>query len=201
MRFYEVTLRIEGLAGDVHTFHDQHLADGRFSFNSAVPMPPELEFDMNNFVEDGYNALFGEWRKLSHYWMFKEAAAVRGYSFPLGRREQVVTCIEALGEPGVERLRLGRLYKTNLERFGYGHAQEWRKAHWGTAFDIFDVVIEHQAGLIIRFVSPGAPGRKIFGLYSKMHSELSLAISYQEQGSAGPRKVLTFKAGQAVSLQ
>lgn len=198
MRFYQVTLCIEGSAVALRAFQGQHLPGGTFSYNSAAQMPAELEFEMNNFVEDGYNALFGDWATLSRYWMLKEAAASKGFCFPLEHRAHVVSCIEALGEPGEERLRLGRVYKANLERFGYGHAHEWRKAHWGTEFDIFDVVVESGMDLTIRFVSQGPPARKVLELYSAMHPELSFAVSYHEQGRIEPVRVLSFKGGRAV---
>ncbi|MFZ6778505.1 hypothetical protein ACO0LD_16910 [Undibacterium sp. Ji83W] len=180
--FFDVLIEIKGEQADLNTFAQQHFVHRIFSLNSIIKMPESLDFEMNNFVEDGYDALFGNWRKLTGRWMFKEAAKELGYPFPLVSQEQVIKCIKTLGDEGDKRIFYGELFKSNIDQFGYGHAFEWRKKNWGIECDASDVVIDSSSSIInLIFSLCGPPPKKILTLISKSHSSLNFTISYVDE--------------------
>lgn len=190
--FYDFLFEATGSAADLQTFSQRHLARGAFSFNSIRAMPPELDYEFNNFVSDGYDTLFGDWTDLTGRWMFKEAAAERGYPFPLQSREQVLECTKALGEFGEQRLALGRLFKANLDTHGFGHAAEWRTAHWGCSEDVDETIASIEIDSIaeprVRLSCNcyGAPPRPLFVQLSAMHPELRMrVVAVSQSGKHG----------------
>lgn len=192
--YFDVLIEIDGPASSLDSFALQHLAGGVFSFNSIAPMPVKLDFDMNNFVEDGYNALYGDWQTLTGRWMFKEAAAQHGYPFPLESREQIIECVKALGEHGEKRLALGHLFKSNLDHFGHGHRAQWRKANWGIEGDAGEVVMEVSSSAIrIAFSICGTPPKKALSLFSKPYPDLNFEISCVSESGKRGKKILMKK--------
>lgn len=187
--FYDSLLEIGGSQPALTRFTETHLARATFSFNSVVPMPLELDFDLNNFVEDGYDALFGNWRNLVERWMFKPAAAERGYPFPLETRDQVLECIAALGEYGDERFRLGRQFKSNLDRHGHGHCSSWRLEKWGIDNDVAEVVVEQTGDCTrIAFETYGAPPKKLFLVVSAANPDLTFELTYLSEWGKRPKR-------------
>ena len=192
---YDVLIETSGPASALDTFFREQLGSGRFSLNSVVEMPAALDLPMNNFVEDGYDALYGDWSKLAGRWMFKEAAAQRGYPFPLASREQVLVCIKALGEDGEMRLQLGRRFHLNRECHGHGHAAPWRKQHWGVELDVDEVVAEAVPDAVrLAFRSGSAvPGKALVQL-SKRYADLDIVVAYVNEAGKRGRK-FTLKKG------
>lgn len=190
--FHDFLLEAEGAADDVQAFAQRHLQRGVFSFDSIRPMPPSLDYEYNNFVSDGYDALFGDWTTLTERWMFKEAAAERGFPFPLQSRHQVLACIQALGEFGEQRLELGQRFKANLDQYGFGHADEWMKAHWGCAGDAGETLAQiSDTRVRISCTCYGAPPRKLFAALSALHPALDIAVvSINEWGKRGAQFAL-----------
>ncbi|MFZ6643164.1 hypothetical protein ACO0LL_25820 [Undibacterium sp. TC4M20W] len=154
-------------------------------------MPAELNFELNNFVDDGYAALYGDWHTLTGRWMFKDAAASYGYPFPLATQEQVLNCIKSLGEFGETRLSLGELFKSNLDHYGHGHASTWCKQYWGISEDVCDAVIavadEHTD--IIFELSLAMP-KKLLSLLSKRYADLQLTASSARQNGKGAKRIV-----------
>ncbi len=193
-RFYRAELRVSGDDAALDQFQAHHLAGGSFSFDTVLPTPPELLYDLNNFVEDGYQAQFGDWTQLASRWMFKPHATEAGYPFPLQSREQVLDCLLALGDDGLVRLQLGKLYQSNLERHGFGHAADWRKQHWGGWSDADGVSIECAAeGLTIYFMTAGPPPKKALAAMAKQHPALGFGLEYQDD-CGGPVRRWTSEA-------
>lgn len=193
--FYRCLLWITGPESALAVFADKHLAAGVLTFNSMTPMPPELFFPMNNWAEDGYNALFGDWTKIKGYQFLKEAALSFSFPFPLASREQVIRCLTAIGEFGEERLRLGRLQQRNLERFGHGHYVAWREAHWGTSADAQDVIAEITSGHVaVSLLTLGVPTKKWLVGYSRMHPELVFRATYISENGKMPGQA-TYASG------
>ncbi|MFZ6780776.1 hypothetical protein ACO0LD_28420 [Undibacterium sp. Ji83W] len=189
--FYDVHLRVEGPAPSLKLFFENHLAEDRFSFTSIVHMPAALNFEFNNFVDDGYAALYGDSHTLTGRWMFKEAAASYGYPFPLATKEQVLNCVKALGEFGEARLSLGELFKSNLDHYGHGHASTWCKQYWGISEDVSDavIVIEDERTDIIFELSLAMP-RKLLSLLSRRYADLQLTASSAKQNGKVAKKIV-----------
>lgn len=197
MDSYDVLISIDGPDAAKRDFWQHHIAAQPWSLNSFVPMPHELDYELNNFVTDGYDALFGDWRALAGYWMFKEAAAQRDYPFPLEAREQVLACIAALGEFGERRLMLGQRFHDNLQRFGHGHALTWQKQHWGIEGDADGLVAHCGPSLMLSLTTYGVPSPKFLGVISKPHPQLAMRVDAQTQeGRRG--KSLLMKAGKII---
>lgn len=193
-------LIVEGPAAARAAFFDRHLADHDFSFESIVPMPSELDFSVCSTVESGHAALFGDWREPARQWMFKDHAAEQGWPFPLESREHVLACMAALGEFGEELLRLGRLFQSNLDRFGHGNRDSWTREQWGTDIDAYDSVVEAgEDALRIAFRTSGAPAAKLLARCSSEHPELTLTlVSFAESGKHAKQQ--RFAAGRALKL-
>lgn len=181
---YDSLLTLEGAEAEIAAFAARHLAARMFSFASIAPLPGELVYALDMFVEDGYAALYGDWRDLAGRWMFKEHAAACGYGFPLEAREQVLDCLRALGEHGETRLRLGERFKANLDRHGHGHATTWCKAHWGHDTDMFDAMFEAgPTSIRIAFATFGRPNSRAITRYSTLHPTLRMSlVSLHEAG-------------------
>lgn len=184
---YDVTLSIHGPLEDLARLAAGELARHHFSFDRIIPTPAELVFELNNFVEDGYDALFGDWRKVAGRRMLQEPATQLGYPFPLQSREQLVRSLEALGQFGIERLELGRRVHTNIERFGFGHQDAWRKKHWACEYDVEEVAIDIGAESIrMGFVLEVMPPRKIIAAFSKTYPRLEIQLAcIDEKGTRG----------------
>lgn len=189
--FYDIHLRVAGPTPTLQLFFENHLAGGQFSFTSIVHMPVELNFELNNFVDDGYAALYGDWNTLTGRWMFKEAATAYGYPFPLASREQVLNCIKALGEFGETRLYLGELFKSNIDHYGHGHADSWCKQYWGISEDVSDALIsiadEHTD--IVFELSLAMP-QKLLTLLSRRYADLQITASSVKQNGKGAKKIV-----------
>ena len=188
----DILVEVSGAAHALELLRREQFGAGRFSFNTIVPMPAELDLPLNNFVEDGFDALFGDWSRLSARWMLKEAAELRGYPFPLTSRDQVLDCLNALGEDGERRLALGRRFQSNLERHGHGHAAAWRKEYWGVAADVDEVVAEISLDAVsVAFRCDTPFPRKALIQLSKRYPELRMAVSCaSETGKRGRKLVL-----------
>lgn len=202
--FNTVLLKINGPTSDLENFKHSCLSEYRFSFNTLIPTPPSLEFDLNNFVEDGYCALYGEWTKLAGRWMFKEAAAEKGFEFPLSTREQVIECTKALGEMGEKRFELGKLFHANIDRYGHGHVDAWRKEHWGVIDDASSVVIRFSDESIdIAFNLADAPPKKLLALFSKPYPTLTFTITYVKENGKGGKsyRLRQGKLAESISLE
>jgi uncharacterized protein (DUF433 family) len=185
--FYDTLLDIAGPPEVLKRFSTVHLANDVFTFNSIDLMPADLDYEFSNFVEDGYEGLFGDWRNLADRWVFKEAASDRGYPFPLESREQVLDCITALGQCGEEQLRLGRLYKQNLDTYGYGHCLEWRRARWGTELDADELVAEVEPNRIrIAFSTYGAPPMELLRRYATQFPAMAIRVDYLNEWGKRP---------------
>lgn len=175
---YDTLIELNGSPEALGEFSQRHLSGQRFSFNSLKPVPEELKMTMNNFVEDGYDALYGDWTKLTGRRMFKEIADERGYPFPLETHEQVLECINCLGEFGEQRLALGRQLKSNLDRYGYGIELDWCKAHWGMKYDVdFPLAEVLPDRTRLTFMSLGPIPKKALALLSSAHPELTFTVS------------------------
>lgn len=179
---YDTLLEITGPADALQRFRARHLAGNRFTFDSIEPMPRELDFEFNNFVEDGHDALYGDWRKLAERWMFKQDAAQRGHPFPLESRAQVLDCIAALGAPGEARLALGQRFQSNLERFGHGHKGAWRREHWGTGDDADETVADMEADRTrVAFSTSGAPPRQLLRRLGESDPALEMRVEFLDE--------------------
>lgn len=192
--FYYILLALTGPQQSLEAFARQHLAGRTFSLQSVFPMPVELDFEFNSLGEEGYDALYGDWTKLTKRWKFKEAAAQRGYPFPLESREQVIDCIKALGTHADSCLIPGQRYKSNLDQFGFGHASGWRRDNWGIDADVDEVIVEVTPDVIrISFSLFGVPPKKMLALITKPYPDISCQVSYTTDAGHRGRSFLLRK--------
>lgn len=189
LTIYDTLLELSGSDDALQSFSRRHLANSRFSLDSLDPVPKELKYEMSNLVEDGYDALYGDWTKLSGRQMFKDAAEARGFPFPLESRDQIVECFHAFGEVGEQYFPLGHCFHSNLERYGHGHERTWCEEHWGMDSDVEESLAEILLDVIrIAFSSDGSIPQKTLKLLSLAHPGLTFCVySLSESGRRGKK--------------
>ena len=189
---FHTLLEISGSSADLAAFSEQFSASGVISLELVLPTPEPLRMELNNFVQDGYDALYGEWAGLTGRKMLEECARKRGYRFPLSTREEVIECIADLGDPGTRRLELGRRYKSNLECYGFGEMSSWRKSTWGTEADFYNTFAHVSPAKCCMSISlPGQISVKTLGVLSRPHKNLQFAVSsVDERKTQGKRAVI-----------
>ncbi|HEY5994880.1 MAG TPA: hypothetical protein VIU46_09825 [Gallionellaceae bacterium] len=195
---YDTLLEISGSHDALREFSRRHLANSRFSLDSLDPVPDALKYEMSNLVEDGYDAMYGDWTKLARRWMFKDVADERGFPFPLESREHILECFHAFGEVGEQYFPLGERFHSNLERYGHGHERTWCQEHWGMDYDVEESLVEMLPDVTrIAFSSQGSVPPKTLKLLSQAHPELTFSISsISEMGRRG--KKLDMRNGKQV---
>lgn len=188
-QFHDVLIVVEGQTAHLGHFSQLCLAQRVFSFNAILPMPRELDFELNSMVEDACDAMFGQWQNVASRRMFREHAEKHGFPFPLASREQVLACIKEFGEHGEKMFALGALFQANQARFGHGHMHAWRKANWGIECDVEELIVDAQDDSIhIAFSLCGAMPKKILSLVSKTHKDLGfLVFDVSERGRNGKK--------------
>jgi hypothetical protein len=160
---------------------EKHFCQGLLSFDSIIPMPPSLNIEEGSSrVMTGYNALHGDWRLESDLWMLKAPARELGFSFPLGSREEVLSCIRALDNPEFY-LVPGEAYHQNMSVHGFASARPWKRKNWGTDW-ISDNGVIHDSGgeIFLDFHAAHYPD-KLFKRLSKDSPEASIWIVFADQ--------------------
>lgn len=89
--FVHTQLVARGDAKDVRTLVARYVDGAHFQLSKAMPVPADLDFELNNLVKTGYDALYGDWQSVARQWMLKEYADNLNLPFPLESREDVTT--------------------------------------------------------------------------------------------------------------
>lgn len=186
---------IKGSAEEVGRLWNE-FADTGFSLQKVCPVPAELDFENTNLVKTGFAALFGDWESVSRQWMLKECATKNGYSFPLQSREQVIECLREV-DKGNHYLQPAVTFKANLEKYGFGSREEWRKKYWGIPDEVSVSLFERHADSIeLRFAASASP-RVAMKSLSKQFPELIFDIRFRSD-SGKKSGLLILKAGKEI---
>lgn len=190
--FFYFRLILKGSSIELARFWREFEGSG-FSLNRICPVPSELDFENTNLVKTGFLALFGDWVGVSRQWMLKDVAIKNGYPFPLQTREQVVECLREIDEENVYLLPAIKFH-SNLEKFGFGSREDWRKKYWGISDEVNVSLFEMHSDFIeLRFASSAFP-RMAMKKLSNSFPEISFEIDFNSD--TGMRKgAFRLKAG------
>lgn len=125
-------------------------AESGFDFNKIIPMPEDLNIDSSSSGDRGMEFLMGNKSALNIY--------------NDKRRE--------------EAIRLGGKYLVNLALYGAKDWYDWRRPHWGTKWNAYDVEVE---GNQIFFNTAWSTPEPIFRKLAEMFPDYNIEVVYADE--------------------
>jgi hypothetical protein len=192
--FIKLRIIIKGDVNRLVEIRRRYFDAGNFDYNSLIPMPSDLNVEIGNHLETGYDALFGEWRNVAKQWMLKEPAAAIDIPWPLGSRDEVIRCIEWL-DCADFYFGPARAFKRNLEKYGHGEAGSWMATYWGCDCNadkdkVETVLVSDE--LHVRF-NPGSYPKLVLKKLSQMYPSNCFLIRYVNEYDRPGRSFLLQK--------
>jgi hypothetical protein len=184
------------MAGNFNYFKIETAADaGLFGedlavdFNSAIAMPASLDLEWSNVVETGYEAVHGDWRKVSRQWMFKEAASSLGLAFPLQSREDLLQAFRTM-ECWPEYKALADRVAGNLAEHGFATREAWQLKHWGTEGNAEGGTVETpEGGMTAWFMANKCP-TPVLKAWSRRATGIDLLVTYADDQLRGGKRLI-----------
>lgn len=173
-------LSVSGAETDIAKFKQAYLNhEQKLELNRVIPMPPELDIEEGSVGRNGYDALFGDWKKLFQYpaWQAK---------IPKEAMESREAYVAWMQETDPAALDLGKKYKSNLDQHGHRNWWSWRIENWGTKWEIGSdqqsLVEENDSSLCIMFETAWSPIHPVLIKMGGRFPDLRFDLFYLDEG-------------------
>jgi len=128
-----------------------------FDFNDFIPMPKSLDITSGSRVNNAIEVLNGE------------ANMGPGGDYP---------------DITPEDIELGKIYLSNMKKYGHGDWYNWSNANWGTKWNAYDVyacsVEDDHFG--VGFSTAWSPPMPVLAKICELFPNLTIQMEYQEEG-------------------
>lgn len=172
------SLKIHGPKGILALIMDNHCpvvssgdsSEQSFSFDSIVPMPPDLAVSVSSVGQEGWRVLYGSREEKSS---ILERLGLASFSGEALRRELAVRF--------PEHFNLGETYQKNISLYGHPTWREWCIEHWGCQRYADEVTVDQiEEDLFISFSTPNLPPLPVYIALSGKYPQCRFRFSYYE---------------------